>query len=303
VFKEKSSRSSLKGKEAGQSECSNSCPCLHFLPILNHQDSFCLAVSTLKMRHSKSLLTPGEALLRIYVPLYQPRILRRNFAGRPPPPKRNIQPFPNPSYGSRRYDEPRYPQPRPADPPQLSAADMKLATFTLNEAIEARFVQVKRPDGSLSEPVPTLDVLRNLQPGQVLREHSPQGQNPDTAVCEITTRQALLDVVQRKADMAEELQKQMKRSKPKMLELNWAIGPNDLELKLKKMAEFLQKGKKVEILLAARKHQRKATEEEAEAVLDKLRDKIQECGAKEILPLEGKILGQVMMTVQKPKES
>jgi translation initiation factor IF-3 len=255
------------------------------------------------MPHSKRLLTPGEALLRIYAPSYQPRILRRNFTGPPPPPNRNIQPFPNPSYGSRRYNEPRYPQPRPLETPQLSAADKKLAAYTLNEKIQARFVQLKQSDGRLSEPIPTQEVLRDLQPDQVLREYSPQGQLPDTAVCEITTRQALLDAIQQKADTAEELQKQMKRSKPKMLELNWAIGPNDLELKLKKMSEFLEKGKKVEILLAARKNQRRATHQEAEAVLDKLRDKLEECGAREIQPMEGKILGQVMMTVQKRKVS
>ena len=70
-----------------------------------------------------------------------------------------------------------------------------------------------------------------------------------------------------------------KKSKPaantivKTLEINWAIDAHDLGHRLKKLEEFLAKGNKIEVKLAAnrRRNRRQATPEEAQEVLGKIR--------------------------------
>lgn len=257
------------------------------------------------MRHSRLLQTPGEALLRVYAPSCHRLILRRTFVRRTSaPPSRNNQPFP-PSPSPYRHNPRsalRDPEPQ-VQPPVLSEEDKKLAPFKLNARIEALNVQLKQEDGKLSKPVPTEDVMSGLVDDQVLMELSPEGQFPGAAVCQITTKQELLAQVAQRNRAVQELQKQMRQSKPKQIELNWAISEHDLELKLKQMAEFLDKGKKVEVLLAARKRQRRATAEEGQTVLDKVRSKIEEVGGKEFKDMEGRLLGQVILSVQKNKGS
>jgi translation initiation factor IF-3 len=85
----------------------------------------------------------------------------------------------------------------------------------------------------------------------------------------------------------------------KQLELNWAIDPNDLNHRLNKMVEFLRKGWRVEVLLAPKKRGRRASPEEAEELLDKIREKAREVpGAKEIKALEGKIGATVSLNFE-----
>ena len=91
----------------------------------------------------------------------------------------------------------------------------------------------------------------------------------------------------------------MRTSKPKQIELNWAISGNDLDIKMKQMREFVEKGKKVELLLASKKRQRRASPEEANGTVETIRKAVADIpGCKEMKPLEGKIGGQAIMFVQ-----
>jgi translation initiation factor IF-3 len=77
----------------------------------------------------------------------------------------------------------------------------------------------------------------------------------------------------------------------KTLELNWAIDKGDLGHRLDKMKTFLEKGLKVEIVLASKRRGKQATEEEAQLLLRKIKDAVKEVdGAKEMKPMEGKLL-------------
>ena len=78
----------------------------------------------------------------------------------------------------------------------------------------------------------------------------------------------------------------------KTIELNWAIDGNDLSHRLQRIRDFLRKGHRVEVLMAAKRKGRKATEEEARGLVDRIRAAIGECeGARESRPMEGKLLG------------
>lgn len=83
----------------------------------------------------------------------------------------------------------------------------------------------------------------------------------------------------------------------KTIELNWAIDGNDLNHRLTKMKGFLEKGFRVDVVLGAKRKGRKATEEEAEALIEKIKKAACEVeGTRESKPKEGKLLG--MLTLQ-----
>jgi hypothetical protein len=93
----------------------------------------------------------------------------------------------------------------------------------------------------------------------------------DVAICRIMTIEDLLKQKKEKAKVVKEHRKSLKQSVPKQIELNWAIGPNDLEHKMTQLKGFIEDGKKVEIVLARKKRQRQATPEEGMEVLKKVR--------------------------------
>ena len=243
------------------------------------------------MKHSKKLLTPAEAFykaLQTSYQLHQRRLLSQAHTFTP---FGRGQPVPPPLEAATRT-EPRQAQ-------LIPSLQKKLAGYTLNKDIETRWVQIRREDGKLAEPQ-MLETLIDSIPSssQVVRQLAAQGPMPDTAVVEIVEVDQLLKMAAARQQAVKEVEKQRKNEKAKQLELNWAISDNDLALKLKQMEQFLEKGRKVEILLAAKKRQRKASEDEAQLVMKKLREKIEELEAKE-MKLEGKLLGQAMLTVQK----
>lgn len=81
----------------------------------------------------------------------------------------------------------------------------------------------------------------------------------------------------------------------KTIELNWAIEQGDLGHRLVRIKEFLERGHKVEIVLAAKRKGRIASEEEAQALVRKLKEAVVEVGARETKETEGKMLG--IMTI------
>jgi len=85
----------------------------------------------------------------------------------------------------------------------------------------------------------------------------------------------------------------------KTLELNWAIDSNDLSHRLERIQQFLEEGRKVEVVLAAKKKGRKASEEECREVLGKIKEVLGRVeGAKEVRAMEGKVGGFAMVRLQ-----
>lgn len=112
-------------------------------------------------------------------------------------------------------------------------------------------------------------------------------------VCKILGKKAMYQQEKsRKSAQKEAKKASATASSVKTLELNWAIDGNDLGHRLERMKEFLAEGRKVEVVLAAKKSGRKASVEECRGVLGRIRgavDMVQ--GAKEAKGLEGKVGG------------
>jgi translation initiation factor IF-3 len=197
-------------------------------------------------------------------------------------------------------------QRRPAGSVKIKTIDDKIAELPVNGNIQGLKAVLKRPEGGISEPLwidQLLDSINQDESGvpdeakYLLQINKPdRGQLP---IVQIVTRQELVKRLHHQETVVRNQQRSQKEKKPKQLEMNWAISANDLMLKMKQMQEFLDKGKKVELLLANKRHQRKATPEEAEALLQTVRNKIEEFGAAEIAPMDGEILRQALLTVKK----
>lgn len=174
----------------------------------------------------------------------------------------------------------------------------KLKEFTLDEAIDTPEVQIKTDQG-LSEPRSLWQVIRSIDRSTTHVVQITKPGEREIALVKIMDRRELVKSIVKREEATRKATLLAKSKKPKQLELNWAIAPNDLQLKLNQMESFLQQGKKVEVLLAAKRYQRKATLEEANTVLKSIRDRIEATGAKESKPLEGRLLGQVVMMIEK----
>ncbi|ELR05598.1 hypothetical protein GMDG_01789 [Pseudogymnoascus destructans 20631-21] len=113
---------------------------------------------------------------------------------------------------------------------------------------------------------------------------------PEIPVCKIITKEAA-------AKPTKSVKK--KAANPsatvKTLELNWAIDPHDLEHRLKRMREFLEKGYRVDVVLVGKRKKRKATPEEAVETLRRIRGGVGEGGGGEgVESYGGEVVGGVV---------
>ena len=249
------------------------------------------------MKHSKLLITPSEALLRVYAPrahlsssLLPSRTTARHASkisrqeARRLPTDFKLPPL-HPS-GAKRL--------------ALQEESDKLAHLTIDNQITNTYVQVKRPDNEALDPPRRLEqVIDQISRDEIVLELSSTAEQPNTSVVRITTRAELLEQANARAQALKDLQKSTKQGKSKQIEINWAISSNDLAIKLKQLGEFLEKGRKVEVLLANKKRQRRASAEEGEGVLKRIRGRLEEMEAKEGKEMEGDVGGQATLFVQK----
>lgn len=169
-----------------------------------------------------------------------------------------------------------------------------------DNAIAARWIRMPTPEGGLSPPVSLGAALLGVRQGT---EHLVQISKVDgdgIAICRIMTIAEMLKQKREKEKMQKEHKKSLKQSVPKQIELNWAIGPNDLEHKLTQLKGFIEDGKKVEVVLANKKRQRQATPEEGMEVLRKVKAKLEEADGREITPMRGGQVGKhTVLTLRK----
>jgi translation initiation factor IF-3 len=157
-----------------------------------------------------------------------------------------------------------------------------------DDEIKAWSVSLVTDDGKLQEPRSTQAILEDMDRKNDSLVVVVPGEPGVPPICKIMNKQAM-----REAEKAKTKANRNPAATVKTIELNWAIDGNDLGHRLGKMREFLGKGFKVEVLLAGKKKGRKATEEEARNLLERLREVVTEVdGARESKPMEGKILAQ-----------
>ncbi|ETN44985.1 uncharacterized protein HMPREF1541_09861 [Cyphellophora europaea CBS 101466] len=251
------------------------------------------------LRHSRRLLSPGESLLYALVHTS---------------PAARLTPFPPAQQQHSRGLKINRAAARalPADfdinkllnaanKPQAEETSKLADQFVLDEAIGTRWCQQRDPGSGKLQTPQLLDALlasidRSTQAVQLLTAVGPSA---DTAIVRVVSRAELLAQAAEKERTRKEQAKEKRVGKTKQIELNWAISENDLELKLRQMEKFLEKGSKVEVLLANKKRQRRADSEEANKTLDLVRKRIEDIDGAAERSMEGKVGGQATLLVER----
>ncbi|KAK3899924.1 hypothetical protein C8A05DRAFT_17704 [Staphylotrichum tortipilum] len=174
-----------------------------------------------------------------------------------------------------------------------------------NYEIQVPWIQVRRDDNTLSPPVRTSEALSSLDIERVslvlvakarLNAESP---GPEYPICIVVDR----EVERARRAEKEALRKNAPKVVIKGIELNWAIGPNDLSMKMKNMRAFLAKGYTVQVTMKPikRRNKKQATLDEANAVLKTVMDNLARVhGAKESCAREGEVGRTLTVVLQGP---
>ncbi|KAF3009803.1 hypothetical protein E8E13_010112 [Curvularia kusanoi] len=163
--------------------------------------------------------------------------------------------------------------------------------FVLDSAINAPRVNFVDAHGTFHKDMATLDALNSFDKvthhlvqvteGRVDEDGKHDPLYPP--VCRVVSKIDLRAQHARKVELARKQALGVTGPPQKNLELNWAMGEGDLKHRLNKLREFLEEGRKVEVLLGPKKRGRKATGEEAQEVMEKVMGTVEECkGAKEV---------------------
>ncbi|OJJ49840.1 hypothetical protein ASPZODRAFT_156877 [Penicilliopsis zonata CBS 506.65] len=167
-----------------------------------------------------------------------------------------------------------------------------------DEKIRAEFVHIVNESGSLDEPIRLNNVLRSIDRSKFfLLQVSPA--TPDKPpVCKIVSKQAMREIERTKAKAAVTASK----NSVKQIELNWAIDAHDLAHRLKQLRTFLDKGRKVEIILTRKKGKRPPTADEVRNLMTRVMETTQEANAIPVKPVEGEPGKHVVVVVKKRED-
>lgn len=234
------------------------------------------------MKHLQGLVSAAQALRHAF--LHPPQIERLSF--------QRYQFL----RGQLRSRFIHYSGPRTASQTTASAAQGK-AGVVQNEAIQAETIQIVNENGGLDPPVRTADVLSSLQRSEYTLVQVAPGGDGRPPVCKILSKKMMREQEKAKAKAAHAA-----KTSTKQIELNWAIDQHDLAHRLKQLASFIEKGRRVELILTRKKGKRAPTAEEVNNLMESVTEAIEEVNAMQVKPMEGQP-GKHVMFVLKKKES
>ena len=266
------------------------------------------------MSHARGLVTIAEALQQVFnVPVnasYRPSLCaglrlpatysRARHLSTTTPCSVTFRPYvaqsdENRPFGAREVNPSKY-GPKTDRPPR-------------DEEIRAWRVHLRLPNGKLSEPKLLQDALaerakdekgKYLQFVQELAAADPAGGRPYSIVGFFDKKEV------KEKELAAKKKMKGGATKEKSLELSWSIGENDLQHRMGRLKEFLEKGSRVEVVFGSTRirgwgMKRKITEEEGNELLKKIKQTALEVqGTKVYHELSGALLGQARITFQGP---
>ncbi|KAI1130908.1 hypothetical protein F5Y10DRAFT_234632 [Nemania abortiva] len=181
-----------------------------------------------------------------------------------------------------------------------------------NTDIPYRWVRIASSEtGTLSPPQSLDSALSRLPPGHSLIMVAPPPANPpapapgspltlspSAAICKVVD-----DAAERAAEKAVEREARRAAQGTKTLELGWAIAAHDLGHKMTRLRAFLEKGLRVEVLLARKRGARKATAEESQELVRSIRaHALDVAGTTEFKKVDGFVGGVLKMFFEGPPE-
>ncbi|KAL5328873.1 hypothetical protein ACEPPN_002381 [Leptodophora sp. 'Broadleaf-Isolate-01'] len=162
-----------------------------------------------------------------------------------------------------------------------------------DDEIKAYSVTLVDADGKLTDPRSTQSILSSIDRKTTSLVVIVPGEPGVPPICKILNKQQMRETEKAKLKAA-----RGNGVTQKTMELNWAIGKNDLGHRMGKLRGWLEKGWRVEVVLAGKKKGRKASEEEGMALVGVIKGLVGEVGAREMKPEEGKMLGQLTLYLE-----
>ena len=164
-----------------------------------------------------------------------------------------------------------------------------------DEEIQPDTIRVVSDESGISAPQSLRRFLASMDRTQYfLVQVSPEG-SEEMPVCRMMKREAVFKREREKAKPAKTAEQQTKE-----IELGWKMADGDLNHKMTKLEEFLQKGKKVEITIAPKRKREIITPQEAQDFLERVRARLDtiEGGPRETKPLQGELGKLVTLFVE-----
>ena len=155
-----------------------------------------------------------------------------------------------------------------------------------DENIPAHDVRIVDEENKIHDPRPLMEVLSSFDRKNFFLVQVAKAEEGETPICKILEKKKVF-----KDEQAKRKKPKTAETTTKVLEMNWAIDKHDLEHRMSKLKEFLEDGRKVEVMLAnKRKGKKMATAEEANGVVTKIRETVKEVkGAKESKAMNGNV--------------
>ncbi|KAJ9213875.1 hypothetical protein DTO166G4_4486 [Paecilomyces variotii] len=175
-----------------------------------------------------------------------------------------------------------------------NAAPPKTQGIIKDEDIRAQQIQLVNESGGLDPPERTINVLRSINRSEYFLVQVSPGSADRLPVCKLVSKKALREQEKAKSKAAHAA-----KTAVKQLELNWAIDAHDLSHRMKQLVSFLEKGRKVEIILTRKKGKRPPVAEEVKKVMDTVLDTVRDADAAQMKPMEGEPGKHVLMVVKK----
>lgn len=187
-------------------------------------------------------------------------------------------------------------------------------SFTFDNAIDATYIDFVDTEGRFFENVLIDDAYRTFKRVShhlVLLKPAPVDEDgvPDPnarPLCKVISKIELRAQHEKKVALERRLAmgKEAGDVVVKNLELNWAIESADLKHRLDKLRQFLEEGKKVEILIGPKRRGRQATEQECRGLLKAIKDLVLDIkGTSEAQEPEGVMGGVMTLIYQGPKQN
>ncbi|GAD95064.1 translation initiation factor IF3, putative [Paecilomyces variotii No. 5] len=173
-------------------------------------------------------------------------------------------------------------------------ASPKAQGIIKDEDIRAPQIQVVNDNGALDPPERTIDVLRSINRSEYFLVQVSPGAADRLPVCKLVSKKGLREQEKAKAKAAHSA-----KTAVKQIELNWAIDAHDLSHRMKQLVSFIEKGRKVEIILTRKRGKRAPTAEEVKKVMDAVLDTVQNADAAQVKPMEGEPGKHVLIVVKK----
>ncbi|KAK6585015.1 hypothetical protein PZA11_003239 [Diplocarpon coronariae] len=222
------------------------------------------------MRSSRFISSTARALHKTFISPLEHCQISIVLARRPTPIPLSLRPYQQQRHASNKSDS-----------KSITAEKSRLPR---DDEIKDRFIILVDAEGRMTNPRHTHSVLATLDRKiNTLTVVAPAEENVPP-ICKILNKQAM-----REAEKARLKAAKSSGVTTKTMELNWAIEKGDLTHRMGKLKRWLEKGWRVEVVLAGKKRARKATEDEAKGLLAVIRGVLGEVGGKENKPMEGNL--------------